>query len=235
MSQRKAGRGGRHGAPGFYERYWQEETPVPEGDPTTPTRRKAIRECLIRYGAIPPPGGGRALDIGCGGGLFLEHLAELGYQVHGVDMAWAAIERARRRCPGAKLYMGSLEEGLACEAESFGVVWCSEVLEHLFDVPHALREVNRVLEQDGLFLVSVPFHGLWKNLAIVVGGFDRHFDVTGPHIRFFTKRSLAGCLEAAGFDVLEWRLLGRVWPVPRSVFCAARKCGPPASSKGMRS
>ena len=62
-----------------------------------------------------------------------------------------------------------------------------------------------------------------KNLGIVLLSFERHFDVTGPHIRFFSKRSVSTCLSEAGFEPLEWNGVGRVWPLYKSLFMVSRK------------
>lgn len=43
--------------------------------------------------------------------------------------------------------------------------------------------------------------------------FERHFDVTGPHIRFFTDRSLAQALDQSGFQVDNVKHQGRFFPV----------------------
>jgi SAM-dependent methyltransferase len=80
------------------------------------------------------------------------------------------------------------------------VVWCSEVLEHIPDVAHALLEVRRVLKPGGRLLVTVPYHGRFQAAAIALTRFEAHFDPLGQHVRFFTRRSLRSTLRHAGFD-----------------------------------
>ena len=79
-------------------------------------------------------------------------------------------------------------------------MWCSEVLEHVADTAHALLEARRVLRPGGRLLVTVPFHGRVKGAAIALARFERTYDPLGQHVRFYTRRSLAGALAAAGCD-----------------------------------
>ena len=74
-----------------------------------------------------------------------------------------------------------------------------EVLEHVADGAHLLQEARRVLRPGGRILVTVPFHGRVQAALVGLLRFDAHFDPQGQHLRFFTARSLAGSLRAAGF------------------------------------
>jgi hypothetical protein len=69
----------------------------------------------------------------------------------------------------------------------------------------------------------VPHHGLVKNLVITLLYFESHFSPTGTHIRFFSRRSLGACLEAAGFEVESNRAVGRFFLVGRLLVARARR------------
>ena len=60
-----------------------------------------------------------------------------------------------------------------------------------------------MLKRDGRLLATVPYHGRFQAAAIALTRFEAHFDPLGQHVRFFTRRSLATTLDAAGFEV-EW-------------------------------
>jgi len=163
------------------------------------------------------------LDAGCGEGGFVRFLSDLGFRSSGVDLSSVAISRAKAASPHSRLTVASLEEGVPFLTGSFAAVWCTEVLEHLFDIHGALAELNRVLMPGGLLVLTVPYHGLVKNILIAVGGFERHYNPYLSHLRYFTKRSLEACLANGGFEAFDWTGLGRCWPLWKSLFVVARK------------
>lgn len=211
----------------FYEAYWSREAKaIPKADPTAEDRKRLLALVLRRF-LVPGNRPGKVLDAGCGNGEFSAFIQGLGFEVVGIDIATGAIEKARRVCPDASFYVGSLEDKLPFHNGEFNAIWCTEVLEHLFDVHTCLSEFNRVLREGGMLILTMPFHGLLKNLTIVLVGFERHFNPYLSHIRFFTKRSLTECLLRAGFEPVLWRGIGRVWPLYKSFFVVARKVNAP--------
>jgi len=208
----------------FYERYWK---PSPEAVPQDlgwwdkPRQRLLCR--VLQENRI-----GSVLEVGCGLGDFIPFFQGLGLSVTAVDISFTALFRAREHHPGN--YVCASAEGLLPFADcSYDLIWCSEVLEHLFDVRATLREFNRCLRVGGLVALTVPYHGLVKNLVISLVGFQRHFDPYGGHIRFFTRKSLWRCLRDAAFQPLWSAGLGRMWPLYMSMFVVARKEAPCAS------
>lgn len=211
----------------FYEEYWRTEHVPAVGDPTTAERMVRLRDALDAVFPGRRSGSVKVLDAGCGAGEFLAFLGRVGFAVAGVDLSAEAVERARRRCPEAEVRSGSIEDRLPFRDQSFDAVWCTEVLEHLFDVHSALTELNRVLQPDGVLIVTTPYHGFVKNVLIARLNFDRHFNPEGSHIRFFTRSTLARVLERAGFTPLSWQGIGRMRPLWKSFFVVARKTGVP--------
>ncbi len=190
-------------------------------DPASePTFELRVRAALRVVGAAPK----RILDFGCGAGDAARRFVEVGHQVMGVDLSEPGIRLARTRVPGARFELIDSETQVPLPDQSFDVCFCSEVLEHIFDVQGVIREVHRLLHAEGLFILTVPYHGWVKNLLIITFGFERHFEPTSGHIRFFSKRSISRCLEAGGFRVERIGGIGRGWPVWKSMFVVARKC-----------
>jgi SAM-dependent methyltransferase len=173
----------------FYEAFWQDAPRDPE--PWEWERRRALLLADVRPGE-------RVLDLGCGAGRFLAAMAAAGAEPVGVELAEAAAERARANT-GADVRLADPDGSLPLGHGEIDLVWCSEVLEHIPDVAYTLAEVRRVLKPQGRLLATVPFHGRVQAAAIALTRFDEHFDPLGQHVRFFTRRSLARALDAAGF------------------------------------
>ena len=211
----------------FYEGYWQKDYAPPQSDPTSAQRMVRLEAVLGPLVAASRKTSRHVLDAGCGDGAFLVFLRRLGLRVSGVELAEAAAELARRRCPEADVRVGSLEEPLPFDDESFDAVWCTEVLEHLFHVHHALAELNRLIKPGGLLMLTTPYHGMAKNLLIAAWAFDSHYNPDLSHIRFFTRRTLDRSLRRAGFAPERWEGVGRLWPLWKSMFVVARKIGAP--------
>jgi SAM-dependent methyltransferase len=175
----------------FYESFWADAPADPE--PWAWERRRALL-----LGEARP--GERVLDLGCGSGRFVAALRDAGAEPVGVEIAEAALERARAVAPGADLRLLGPDGSLPLEHGSVDLVWCSEVLEHVADGLQLLHEVRRVLRPQGRLLVTVPYHGRVMAAAIALTRFDAHFDPQGQHLRFYTRASLAASLRAAGLE-----------------------------------
>ncbi len=209
----------------FYDRYWQHERDAP------PLHRAwtAQRIAGLQAALAGLPSGAPVLDAGCGLADFSRLLLDSGYAVTGIDLAAGTLAARIVDAPtlAGRLLAASLEGALPFPAETFAAAWSTEVIEHVFDVHAMLAELNRVLQPGGLLILTTPYHGLIKNVVLALHGFEQHFDPYVSHIRFFTRRSLAGCLERAGFRVESARGIGRFWPVWMSHFVVARKVNPP--------
>lgn len=184
----------------FYEAFWADMPQDPE--PWQWPQRRALLLSEARRGE-------RALDLGCGAGRFLRALTESGVEAVGVEIAQAAVDRARANAPGADVRLVEADGSLPLGHGDVDLVWCSEVLEHVADTAHLLLEARRVLRPGGRLLVTVPYHGRFQAAAIALLRFEAHFDPLGQHLRFYTRRSLAAALEAAGFA--DVALTGSAW------------------------
>ena len=148
------------------------------------------------------------LDLGCGAGRFVAALRDAGCEPIGVEIAEAALARARANVPGADLRLLESDGSLPLDHASVDLVWCSEVLEHVPDTAHLLLEARRVLRPGGRLLATVPFHGRAKGALLALTRFDAHFDPLGQHLRFYTRTSLAATLDHAGFEAVDVRPWG---------------------------
>jgi len=203
----------------YYEKYWQ--NPTDYIDPSTPVRQALLR----RFLKLTPPGG-MILDLGCGTGEFCEFFRTHGFHAEGSDLSRAAITHARKTHPGITFHAGEAATLLPHRTGLYDLIFSSEVIEHLFDVGGWLAAINDLLKPDGLLILTTPYHGFAKNLAIDIFGYSKHYDPLGQHIRFFDRAGLSRCLKLTGFTPLAWTGYGRPWPFWKSMFVVARKTRP---------
>lgn len=120
-------------------------------------RRRAERraDLFVDLGGLRP--GCRALELGCGTGVFLEKTARSGATIHGLDLSDELLAKARARLPTSSeitLDQGNAEQ-MPYPAAEFDTVYGSSVLHHL-DLDAALREIHRVLKPGGRMVFAEP-------------------------------------------------------------------------------
>lgn len=203
----------------FYDRYWREPDLYGMEDLSqdiwTIRRVRMFLDCI--------PAGQHIADIGCGTGGGAQLMRNAGHTVAGIDISPAAIEEAKRRHPDISFLCCSLEDGCPLSNCTFDAAFCGEVIEHIYDVPQFLAELHRLLRPSGILGITTPYHALVKNLLIALFRFDKHFDPCGPHIRFFTVKSLKHTLEQGGFRVERVGLHGRIPPISNGMFVLATR------------
>ena len=97
-------------------------------------------------------GSRRVLDIGCGEGQASRRLTALGSEVIGLDPTRAQLRTASER-GGGPVYAHAVAEALPCRSRSFDAVVMCLVIEHIEAYEVTIREVARVLEPGGRFLL----------------------------------------------------------------------------------
>ena len=92
----------------------------------------------------------RVLDVGCGGGILSEALAERGASVVGIDLAESALQAAEAHRAGQAVeYRLESSRETAARGEVFDVVTCMEMLEHVADPAAVLRDIHALLKPGG--------------------------------------------------------------------------------------
>ncbi len=162
----------------------------------------------------------RLIELGCGNASVAAHLHTLGFQVTAIDASTEGIAQARRHYPQIETHCLSVYDDLRKRFGTFSVVISLEVIEHLYAPREFAARVFSLLEPGGTAIISTPYHGYLKNLAIaLVGQTERHFNPLwdGGHIKFWSKRSLQVLFSEAGFSNIEFRTVGRIPPLAKSL------------------
>jgi len=189
----------------------------------------ALVRILAAENARRPLGG--VFDLGCGNGAVAAALAARGYAVTGVDPSVEGIAAARRFYPDLRLEPGSAYDDLGAKFGRFDAVVSLEVVEHVYNPRKYAATLFDLVAADGIAVVSTPYHGYWKNLALAATGtFDRHFTALWDHghIKFWSVRTLRALLAEAGFGAIEFHRVGRVPALAKSMIAVARKPAVPS-------
>ncbi len=139
-------------------------------------------------------------DVGCGNGLQAEMLKKTMPEVivRGCDISSAAIEKASNRMD--LCYICNIDNSdLPEDSEIYDLVLCVAVLEHLYDVSHALKEIHRILKPGKHVLIQVPNLCFWKFRLEVLMGKIPYILRDPRHLHSFGKGFLIKKLEHAGF------------------------------------
>ncbi len=154
--------------------------------------------------------GKRVVDVGCGGGILSESMARAGAQVTGIDLADKPLKVAKLH----KLESGvevdyrliAAEELAAAEPESFDVVTCMEMLEHVPDPVSVMTACARMVKPGGwVFFSTLNRNPKSYLLAIVGAEYVLNMLPKGTHdwSRFIKPHELAAYARQAGLDSVE--------------------------------
>jgi len=168
----------------------------------------------------------RAFEIGCGNGATADFLFRQGFDVTGVDLSESGIEQANMAFPQLKLFQGNAYDNLAEQYGRFPLVVSLEVIEHCYYPRKFLQTFYDLLENKGCGVISTPYHGYWKNLALAVTGkWDKHHTVLwdGGHIKFFSEKTLTVLLKEVGFEKISFMRAGRIPIFAKSLVAVVEK------------
>ena len=135
----------------------------------------------------------RLLDVGCGDGGFLAHMASGGVEVEGFEPSAAGAARARHQ-------VGLVYDDLDAVTGTFDVITAWQVLEHVVEPRPFLRRLRNLLAPGGVVVLSVPHI---ESLEGQLGG-DAWFHLDVPrHLHHFSRASLRQLVSTNGFDVID--------------------------------
>lgn len=152
----------------------------------------------------------RLADIGCGGGIFAEAMAERGARVTAVDPSAELIEVARRHSKEKKLtidyQVGSAEQLLAKNGQKYDLVSCLEVLEHTDEPAQLVAQCAALLKKGGwAYFSTINRTAKAYVLAILGAEYLLGWLAKGTHSyhRFIRPAELNDWLEVSGLTTRQ--------------------------------
>jgi 2-polyprenyl-3-methyl-5-hydroxy-6-metoxy-1,4-benzoquinol methylase len=161
----------------------------------------------------------RYLDIGCGFGGCLVAFGRQGMEVYGIDVDQQRIGFAKINCEDYHIRAGVyslsiLEEHIEDRLGTFDVITCTDVIEHVLDVPKALENMAHLLKPGGVLALEIPN----KDSLFFVAS-DGHFNLFGItllprpeaieyHGKSFSFEYDVGYYQSLGFYETELKNIG---------------------------
>lgn len=104
--------------------------------------------------------GGKLIDLGCGSGQFLKTLSDKGmtFDMTAVDFSTEALERVKEKginnLKAVKSNLNNLDEHF--EKDYFDVAASIGTHEHIYDYIVSFQQINRILKNEGIFILALP-------------------------------------------------------------------------------
>jgi len=166
----------------------------------------------VDFNIMPIEKGERVLDVGCGQGRHSWYVCKAqNCHVYAMDYDVECLQTAKgmlrlmdneNECRGKWNVLRGNAMRLPFKDGTFDKIICSEVLEHIQDDKQSVRELVRVLKDDGEMAVSVPAY-LPESLCWKIS--EAYHTNPGGHIRIYRERGLINMLSSNNLTVYDVR------------------------------
>ena len=152
------------------------------------SRNRLFKSIVQRH--LLPTGKTRFLEIGCGTGEFIRQIVQNeNLEITGSEIYLKGLVYAKKNLPNVEFVQFDVTQGKI--AQQFHIITAFDVIEHVDDDSAALSNINQMLENNGVLILSVPQHMfLWSKLDEIV-----------KHKRRYSRQELVSKLKANGFDI----------------------------------
>ena len=139
----------------------------------------------------------KILEVGCGAGHILEKVRK--GKLYGIDISEIQLERTKKRMGDKVELKKAPGENIPYEDKFFDKILCSEVIEHVIDPREVLKEISRVLKDDGILSLSIPNED-------VINSTKKFLKKTGLIKVIDNEKNTDGWELAAKDNLDEWHL-----------------------------
>lgn len=147
--------------------------------------------------------GKKILDVGCGYGEYLSLFRQKGFKAFGVDIDKEALESQAN-----VIYANAGK--MPIKSSIFDIVVCIDVLEHVNNDDETLKEINRVLKEEGILILAVPsinFPLTYDPINAFLGLFNKHISIgmwAWGHKRLYTEEEIENLLKENDFMIIKF-------------------------------
>jgi 2-polyprenyl-3-methyl-5-hydroxy-6-metoxy-1,4-benzoquinol methylase len=142
------------------------------------------------------------LDVGCATGKLISYLQDQGFRVKGVEVCRKAATYGMEK-RNVDIVIAPLESS-GFPPDSFDIVHCSHLIEHLNDPYSFFAHVSTLLKPDGMFIVSTPnIDGFQARIFR-----ERWRSAIADHLFLFSKKTLQKYFQAFGFTIEKQKTWG---------------------------
>ncbi|MCX2801840.1 bifunctional 2-polyprenyl-6-hydroxyphenol methylase/3-demethylubiquinol 3-O-methyltransferase UbiG [Microbulbifer thermotolerans] len=184
-------------------RWWDLEGEFKPLHEINPLRANYIDRCA-------PVAGKKLLDVGCGGGILTEAMAQRGAEVTGIDMGEEPLKVAKLHAAESGVQVNyqrlTVEELAAKQPGSFDIVTCLEMLEHVPDPASVIRACAQLVRPGGhLFFSTINRTAKGWLFAVVGAEYLLRLLPKGTHEygKFIRPSELGAWLRESGLEIRD--------------------------------
>jgi ubiquinone/menaquinone biosynthesis C-methylase UbiE len=148
------------------------------------------------------------LDVGCSDGYLSKLYSKEKCRIFGLDFSFEYLKIAADKSKDSGFIQGDILE-LPLRDKSIDILVCSEVLEHMADVPAALNKIKRVTKR--VFVSTVPILPQSLDFIRLKTQKEKIFMPGKGHFRNFQVRSYLELLRNKGFKIKKVHCMGFLW------------------------
>ncbi len=173
---------------------------------------------IIEISGVKPK---KILDVGCASGWFLSKLAEKypHFSLVGVDIYKPAIQYGRKVYKNLDLVLADGHK-LPFKNNSFDLITCTEVLEHVVEPDKVLEEIKRVLKPNGIAIIEMDSGSFLFTMAWYWWTNLRRGVWRDSHIHTFNTKILENMIKNSGLIITQKKVFNYTMAV---VFCLRKK------------
>lgn len=161
---------------------WKSNT---DFSPSSQTRYEIILDLLNKYAINQNL---KILDCGCGVGNLLIKLKKNGYNnLFGSDFSKESVKLSKKNL-NRNIFKGDLTKISDFEKNTFDIIICSEVLEHIEDDLLAINNLYKLLNKNGLLIITVPFNSKYWSQHDKFAGHIRRYNNTELENKLFKNK-----------------------------------------------